>query len=348
MIGRHAPLPLSLNLNSRDKAMSKITQLLLLDKNQIDTLTVPLEILAAVREAFVLHSQGLGRLFPVVRERLTSGGVFGIKSGDVGSEGLLGFKAAGFWPGNLALASASHQATILLIDPQTGRPLCLLDGNAITAIRTGAAGALGLQQLARADSTRLCVFGTGIQARIHTQFALSVMPQLSTFRYVAHHGSDDPNFEAAISDIAARQNCSVSSATDPDSAVSDSDIVITTTPGRGPLFSIDAVRPGTHLTCVGTDTAGKRELPEGMLRRARVIVDDAAQARIIGELQWASALPCIELGNLITGKRSFRRHPEDITLFDMTGIALQDLTVARLLMHKAQSAQFGTLIDWPW
>lgn len=328
--------------------MPKITQLWLLDKNQIDTLTAPPEILEAVREAFVLHSQGLGRLFPVVRERLSSGGVFGIKSGDVGSEGLLGFKAAGFWPDNLALGSASHQATILLIDPQTGRPLCLLDGNAITAIRTGAAGALGLQQLARSDSTRLCIFGTGVQARIQAQFALSVMPQLSTLRYITHHGSDDPNFETAIGEIASRQNCSVNSAKDPDSTVADSDIVITTTPGQGPLFNIAAVQPGTHLTCVGTDTAGKRELPEGLLRRARIIVDDAAQARIIGELQWASALPCIELGNLITGKRDFRRHPEDITLFDMTGIALQDLTVARLLMQKARSTRCGTLIDWPW
>ena len=95
---------------------------------------------AAVREAFVLHSQRAGRVFPVVREKLHTGGVFGIKSGDVANQDLLGFKAAGFWPGNRA-GGEPHQATVALFDPATGRPLCIMDGNAITTARTGAAGA---------------------------------------------------------------------------------------------------------------------------------------------------------------------------------------------------------------
>lgn len=111
--------------------------LLLLDKNVVEQLLTPDEVTVAVREAFLLHAQREGRVFPVVRERLSTGGVFGIKSGDVPSQSLLGFKAAGFWPRNRELGSEPHQATILLFDPATGRPLCVIDGNAITTVRTG-------------------------------------------------------------------------------------------------------------------------------------------------------------------------------------------------------------------
>ncbi|MCZ8256424.1 MAG: ornithine cyclodeaminase family protein, partial [Polaromonas sp.] len=107
-------------------------QLLLLDKQQVESMLLPADVLEAVREAFVLHSQGEGRVFPVVREALSTGGVFGIKSGSVPAQGVLGFKAAGFWPSNRERGGEPHQATVMLIDPATGRPLCVIDGNAIT------------------------------------------------------------------------------------------------------------------------------------------------------------------------------------------------------------------------
>ena len=133
-----------------------------------------------------------------------------------------------------------------------------------------------------------------------------------------------------------------------DAAVAHSDIVITATPGGGPLFSQSAVQPGTHLNCVGADTAGKRELPEGLLQRVRLFVDDRSQARSIGETQWAPDCACTELGDLISGKDTFTRQAADITVFDMTGIALQDLTVAHWLMQQALASHTGTLLDWPW
>ena len=158
--------------------------LLLLDKDAVEQLLTPAEVTQAVREAFLLHGRREGRVFPVVREKLASGGIFGIKSGDVPSQGLLGFKAAGFWPRNRELGGEPHQATILLFDPATGRPLCVIDGNAITTVRTGAAGGLGLALLARPDSTRLTVFGTGVQARSQLRFALRTLPRLSCVDYV--------------------------------------------------------------------------------------------------------------------------------------------------------------------
>ena len=319
--------------------------LLLLDTHQVSALLQPHDVLAAVREAFTLHSQRAGRVFPVVREALPTGGVFGIKSGDVPAQGLLGFKAAGFWPANRAQGGEPHEATVLLIDPATGRPLCVLDGNAITTERTGAAGALGLQHLARAGSTRLCLFGTGVQARVQLRFALQVLPALTQVRYLTHDGQPRPDFEAAF-----QGRCDLIHTTDANAAVAASDVLITATPGGGALFDAAAVQPGTHINAVGSDTKGKRELPEGLLARARVFVDDTAQARSLGEAQWAAPdLPCTELGDLLTGQAPVvQRSPQDITVFDMTGLALQDLTVARMLRTQALARGLGTAIAWPW
>ncbi|GAA4321209.1 ornithine cyclodeaminase family protein [Pigmentiphaga soli] len=296
-----------------------------------------------MRLAFSLHSQGSGRVFPLIREHLHTGGVFGIKAGDIAGDNVLGFKAAGFWPGNRELGSEPHQATVMLFDPATGRPLCLMDGNAITAERTGAAGGIGLQELARPDSGSLCVFGTGVQARVQLRYALKVLPGIRHVRYVSANGQPDLAFEAAF-----HGKCELRLAANRDEAVAASDVVITATTGGGALFSLDAVRPGTHLNCVGSDTAGKRELPPGLLARARVVVDDLAQSRSVGECQWASGTECTEMGSLIAKQHKPLRKDDEITVFDMTGIALQDLTVARTLYEGARARGQGTSVAWPW
>jgi ornithine cyclodeaminase len=315
----------------------------MLDNQVVEQLLDPAAVTEAVREAFLLHGRREGRVFPVVREKLSTGGIFGIKSGDVPSQGLLGFKAAGFWPANRQCGGEPHQATILLFDPATGRPLCVIDGNAITTVRTGAAGGLGLSMLARPDSAHATVFGTGVQARSQLRFALRTLPRLSSVSYVSFDGKPDDAFESAFAG-----RCDIRCATDANEAVSRSDVVITATPGGGPLFDASAVQPGAHLNCVGADTAGKRELPAGLLERARLVVDDREQALQLGELQWARETPCAQLGDLLLGHPSFDRRGSDITVFDMTGLALQDLTVARLVYQLAQARNLGTRVAWPW
>ncbi|MFP3757684.1 MULTISPECIES: ornithine cyclodeaminase family protein [Cupriavidus] len=324
-------------------ADTHLAQLLLLDKFDVEAALQPDDVLEAVREAFVLHSHREGRVFPLIREKLATGGVFGIKAGDVPKQNLLGFKAAGFWPDNRAQGGEPHQATVLLIDPATGRPLCVLDGNAITTARTGAAGGIGLQLLARPNSARVCVFGSGVQARVQLTYALRLLPSLCHVSYVTFNHQRDPAFEAAFSD-----RCQIELATDANAAVSKSDVVITATPGGGALFDADAVQPGTHLNCVGADTRGKRELPDGVLARARVFADDREQARGIGECQWAAQVDCTEIGDLLTGNAMFDRGSADITVFDMTGLALQDLTVARFLHERAVANGTGKRLAWPW
>lgn len=321
-------------------------RLLLLDRDAVAALLQPDTVHAAVREAFALHAARAARVFPLVREELPGSAIFGIKSGDVPSQELLGFKAAGFWPGNREAGGAAHQATIMLLDPRTGRPLCIADGNAVITARTAAAGALGLQLLARADSEQLCVFGTGVQARGHVDYALHALPALKRVRYITSDGRRDFAFEALFAprcDIAPAGGAHTPAA---DAAVAASDIIITATPGGTVLFSAHAVRPGTHINAVGADTQGKRELPAGLLERARVWADDLPQARRIGELQWAPAHPAAELGELLAAPAS--RAPGEITIFDLTGIALQDLTTVRMLYQRALANNIGQNIAWPW
>ncbi|KND59919.1 Ornithine cyclodeaminase [Candidatus Burkholderia verschuerenii] len=317
--------------------------LLLVDKNVVEQLLVPDDVIAAVREAFKLHGRQAGRVFPVVREKLTTGGVFGIKSGDVSSQNLLGFKAAGFWPSNRSIGGEAHQATVLLFDPATGRPLCVIDGNAITTARTAAAGALGLSLLARQDTAVATVFGTGIQAKAQLGLALRTLPLLKNVYYVSLDREPQADFESLFAG-----QCILRCATNADEAVAQSDLIITATTGGGPLFDEAALRDGTHLNCVGADTRGKRELAAGVLDRARIVVDDLEQARELGELQWAPHAPAIEMGDLVTGRSRWRREPADISVFDMTGLALQDLTVARLIHHRATELGLGVTASWPW
>lgn len=324
--------------------MRNDARLLLLDRDAVDALLDPDEVLQAVREAFELHSSHRDVTYPVIRESLSAGGIFGIKAGEVPGQKLLGFKAAGFWQANRERGGEPHQATVLLFDPETGRPYCVIDGNAITTLRTGAAGALGLQVLARPDSESLTVFGTGVQARVQLDFALRVLPGLRRVRYFSVDGKPDAEFAAGF-----ESRCDLQCATDADDAVAHSDVVITATPGGGALFGADAVRPGTHINCVGADTRGKRELPHGLLDKVRLFVDDRQQARQLGETQWADGpMACDELGELLTGSTTLERDPADITVFDMTGLAVQDIVVSRLIHGKAAAAGTGTRIGWPW
>ncbi|XCW71859.1 Hypothetical protein ABZS17G119_04282 (plasmid) [Kosakonia cowanii] len=327
----------------RDMAMRSEARLLILDNAAVGQLLQPEDVLHAVQEAFILHSKREGRVFPVVRESLNSGGIFGIKSGDVPAQDLLGFKAAGFWPANRQRGGEPHQATIMLFDPTTGRPCCLIDGNAITTARTGAAGGLGLDLFARADSHQLCIFGSGVQARIQLTYALRLRPNLNQVFYLTSNNNPDASFEQQFAG-----RCSLQHTTHANDAVAISDVIITATPGGGPLFDAEAVRPGTHLNCVGADTRGKRELPEGLLSIAKVYVDDEKQARQIGETQWAEKVSCTEIGDVMLKQQPAHRKPEDITIFDMTGLALQDLTVARVIQYRAQENSLGTQLPWPW
>ncbi|XHO76680.1 Alanine dehydrogenase [Burkholderia gladioli] len=171
--------------------------MLLLDKNVVERLLTPDDVLAAVETAFDLHPARRRAGVPVIREPLAGGGVFGIKAGDVPDEALLGFKAAASGP---PIAAGRRAAPGHRDAGRSGhrRPRCVIDGNAITTMRTGAAGALGLRALARPDSRRLCVFGTGVQAGVQLDFALRLLPSIDSVVYLtATREPDRPSRRAS-------------------------------------------------------------------------------------------------------------------------------------------------------
>src|SRR5258708_1748992 len=139
------------------------------------------------------------------------------------------------------------------------------------------------------------------------------MERLSSVRYVSVDGLRDASFEACFSGL-----CEVLHSADRDAAVAGSDVVITATPGSGPLFDANAVRPGTHLNCVGADTKGKRELPEGLMKRDRLFVDDRTQAIQIGENQRAYNTPHIKFCSLFTGRHYDTRKSHPPAAFHIT------------------------------
>jgi alanine dehydrogenase len=321
--------------------------LLVLNAQCLSALITSELAIAAAREAFELHSSEGGDTYPVVREPLGQGpapAVFGIKSGAIESQRLIGLKAAGFWNHNRSLDKPAHQATIVLIDSHTGRAQALLDGNAITTARTGAAGYWGIQLLAPQAARRICVFGTGVQAAVQLDYALRARPLATQVTYISHHAQPDLAFEAYFSKL-----CELRHSARAEPAVESADIIITATPGRAILFQAGALRSGQHINAVGADTRGKRELPSGTLELATHIwADDLTQARELGECQWNPERQVQEIGSLLLGHTSYQRNAQDLTLFDMTGLALQDICLARQLVQAAQSQGLGQRIDWPW
>jgi alanine dehydrogenase len=323
--------------------MQNQKDILLLDCHDVRALLTHDESLKCVRHAYEAHSAQSGRAFSLVREFVGANAVFGIKSGDISGEKVLGLKVAGFWPGNNLQGKDAHQATIILIDPETGRPKGFFDGNYVTSMRTGAAGGIGIEMLARKDSTQLCVFGSGVQAQIQLDYALRVMPSLAIVAYVTVNSQPDDSFEKQFS-----VRCNITHAANADAAVSQADIVITATPSKQALFSVEAVKPGTHINAVGADTKGKRELPAGLLEKALLVVDDMVQARNVGESQWSPGCEMLEIGTLLRSQVPFERPASAISIFDMTGLALQDLTVAQSLYQTATAQARGQRLPWAW
>jgi alanine dehydrogenase len=323
-----------------------IDQLLVLNADDLKQLIEPQSVIASVREAFELHSSEQGDTYPVVREPLGLGpapAVFGIKSGAIESQRLVGLKAAGFWSHNHSIGAPAHQATIVLIDSHTGRAQALLDGNPITTARTGAAGYWGISLLAPQAAQRICVFGTGVQATVQLEYALRARPAATQVSYITHKALPDAAFEKHFA-----TSCELRHSTQANAAVEAADIIITATPGRAILFDVAALRHGQHINAVGTDTRGKRELPLHTLEQARQVwTDDVSQARELGECQWSPGLDVQEIGAFLLGHAKFQRRAEDRTAFDMTGLALQDLCTAQMLVNAAHKQGLGQHLAWP-
>ena len=296
------------------------------------------EAFPAVEAVFAAMAAGEARNFPVVREALGhEDALYGFKGGYDAKGQTLGLKAGGYWPGNLARRGiTNHQSTVFLFDPDTGRPSAMVGGNYLTAARTAAAAAVSIARLARPESRTLGIVGAGHQASFQLRAALAQRPFTRVLGW--------NRTEAALSRLAATAAAAgvAFEAASLDRLADEADVIVTITSSFAPI--VTRAKPGTHLACMGTDTRGKQEVAPALLAAATVFTDEVAQSISIGEAQHAVAAGLIEpsaitpLGAVINGAHPGRVAADEITLFDGTGVGLQDLAVAARVVELAKAA----------
>jgi ornithine cyclodeaminase len=307
--------------------------MIIVTERQVEELTDYPSLIAAMDEVFIACARKAVENYPFVRSFLRGGrDFFGIKSGVIHESGDLGLKCGGYWTGNAHKGLDRHQSTILLIDIETGRPRALVAGNNLTALRTAAAAAAAARLLARQDASHVAILGTGRQALSQLQALREVRPVKSVAAW-----SRSPDHIASFGRQVSALGLLFTGAPTPAAAVQDADIIVTVTPSTEPLLNLADIPAGAHINAMGADSPGKRELSADLTASARIWTDDVAQASRVGECQYLSDLQHVsELGDLLI--RGVDRRDEQITIFDGTGLALQDLAAARMVISAAMKS----------
>lgn len=282
---------------------------------------------AAIEACFAAMARGDAYNFPVIREALGEGRQYGFKSGLDNAGDVLGVKAGGYFPGNAAKGLINHQSTVFLFDPETGVLRAAVGGNLLTALRTAAASAISIDLLSRPDAKVLGMVGAGHQAAFQLRAAARVRQFERVIAWNYH-----PDMLPQLGAVAAELGLPFEPVALERMVEADVIVTITSSPAASLL---DAhVAPGTHLACMGTDTKGKQEVEPAVLARASVFTDEVAQSVSIGEAQHAVAMGLLRgeditpLGAVLTGAHPGRISDDQITLYDGTGVGLQDLAVA--------------------
>jgi len=290
-----------------------------------------IDLVELMAGAFAAYSEGRAVVAPVVELPLERGDVH-IKSGFLSGEDLYVVKIASGFYDNPALGLPSGHGMMLLFEQKTGLPAAiLLDEGHLTDIRTAAAGAVAARELAPANVDRIAIFGTGIQARQQLAHLRTITP----CRRVIAWGRGEAQL-ASYAEDASTLGFEVETTLDASLAAQSAQLLVTTTPATAPLFPADAVRPGSHVTAVGSDTPTKQELDPQLLAKAgRIVADSLPQALLRGEIFQALSAELItetdvaELGDVIAGRTHGREDREAITIADLTGVAVQDVEIAR-------------------
>jgi alanine dehydrogenase len=304
---------------------------LLLDRSAIKTLMRMADVIDVVEEAVRMCGEGRGKMPPKVYLGLEHGDFRAMPAALPGSAGV---KWVNVHPENPSRGLPSIMAVLIYSDPESGYPLAIMDATEITAYRTGATAAIASKYLARRDSHRVGIIGAGFQA--HTQ----ILAHAELFSPVSINVFDVSQLAVdrlvhSFSQFSVR-SCSIQEA-------AASDIVCTLTPSRNPIVKREWIKPGTHINAVGADAPGKQELDPSILKDAVVIVDDLKQASGSGEINVPIQKGVYNIGEIhgtlaevVTGKKKARANDKDITVFDSTGIAVEDIAVAKLMFEKAR------------
>jgi len=322
--------------------------LLAIPAAEVVELLDPPSCIAAVERAFRLLGEGSAQA-PAVCGLHVEGGTFHVKAAvledEVGGSWFAAKVNANF-PGNpRGRGLPTIQGAVLLMDAASGEPRALIDTASITALRTAAATAVAIRWLARPDAETATLAGCGVQGRAHLAFLAAVMPKLRLLRLA----DADANALRAALDAAAALGITAEPAADLAAACRESDVCVTCTPSRRPLLDVGDVSPGALVAGVGADNAEKHELAPALLARAAVITDVLAQCESMGDLHHAIAAGAMrredaraELGEVIAGRKPGRTSPDEIVVFDSTGMALQDVAAAVVVYQRARAAGRGT------
>ena len=247
---------------------------------------------------------------------------------------------------NPKIGLPSTSGLMILFSARTGMvEALLLDNGYLTDIRTAAAGAVAARHLAREDASTACIVGAGTQARLQLKALTLVRP----IRKAGIWARDPEKAEAAANEMASALGIEVSAASDLESAVSTADVVVTTTPSTSPLILADWLKPGQHVTAMGSDQHNKNELEAAALTRADVYVPDRmSQTEILGELHHALAAGLLspgvkfpELGEIVAGRAAGRSSPYALTICDLTGTGVQDTAIATFARERAEAKGVG-------
>jgi ornithine cyclodeaminase/alanine dehydrogenase-like protein (mu-crystallin family) len=295
-----------------------------------------------VRDAMIAFSRGETRQLLRSIIPLGEGRLFGVMPGAMGARAPFGAKLISVFPENFALGIQSHQGLVILFDPATGAPVCVVDAGEITAIRTAAASAVATDALARTDARRLAILGYGEQGATHAR-AIRKVRELES---ISIWGRSPERAQAFAQRMQHELAVPVASAGDVEEAVSEADIVCTVTSATEPILKGDWVRPGTHLNLVGSSHAVPTEVDNDLVVRSRFIADSREGVLAQGaEFLRAKAAGLIddshivaEIGQVLAGDIKGRRSPEEITVYKSLGHVVQDLSTAWALYSQADRA----------
>ena len=335
--------PISISPRTPDELSSAL--LVLSRRDVLDLLTLP-DCIAAVEQAFRLHAEGR-TLGPGVLGVPAADGGFHIKAaGVVGERRYFAAKTNANFPKNPErFGLPTIQGTIVLADASNGVPLAIIESGSVTALRTGAATAVAAKCLARCDARTATIVGCGVQGELQLAAIAAVLPLERAWVL----DTDYARAESMAARASASLRLRVEAAKDLRAALRESDVCVTCTPARGAFVMRADVAPGMFIAAVGADSQGKQELEAALVASVTLVVDVLDQCAEIGELQHALAAGLMtrsqvhaELADVVVGRHPGRTRDDEITVFDSSGTALQDVAAAIAVYEKARATGRGT------
>lgn len=311
------------------------------------------EVIEAIENVYKEKASGSGKVFPLVFHEFEKGVAdMDIKSGTLDKMGVYGLKLVSWFGNNPSKGLPSLSGIVMLFDSSTGLPIGTISAEHMTGMRTGAAGAIGAKYLARNNSEVMLMVGSGHQASYQIRAMQTVIKGLKkVFVY------DPINFESAKGFISKFEykldSIEYIPVQDLETSVANSDIIVTATPSKKPLIMKEWVKAGTHFSCMGSDMSGKQEIDENILKSARLFTDDILQSVSVGEFEVGINNGTItkediicEIGDVLNGEYDGRTSDNDITVFDSTGIGLQDIAAGYIAIQKAKKINIGTEVKF--